>query len=288
MKVFSEKLVEAEVSFDLFSKCIFRLGKNNLRASFDDFQLIKEIGKGTCGVVYKAKHTKFNQIFIAAKTMHLTSCSEENASIYSDLRVMLESIECPFIVKCYGISIVPVSDILHHDYTLLQSKLSVYMFMELMDTCLQGLLHRLKKPFPEEVVGKIAVSILEALNYLKEKFDVIHRDIKPSNMLLDGTGVVKLCDFGISGKVKHSQAVSNRAGSVLYMSPERINSTTYGARADIWACGISFLELATARNPYEHLKTNEFAVLSTITTNPAPSLQGQYFSSPFKRFVNAW
>ena len=50
---------------------------------------------------------------------------------------------------------------------------------------------------------QVAVATLKALDYLKEEHGVIHRDVKPSNILLDADGRVKLCDFGISGKICH-------------------------------------------------------------------------------------
>ena len=50
------------------------------------------------------------------------------------------------------------------------------MFMELMDTCLGKLLKRMKpNPFPEEVIGKVVVAVVKALDYLKTEFAVIHR-----------------------------------------------------------------------------------------------------------------
>ena len=56
--------------------------------------------------------------------------------------------------------------------------------------------------------------IVKALFYLKEKHGVIHRDVKPSNILLDERGQVKLCDFGISGRLVDSKVKTRSAGWV--------------------------------------------------------------------------
>ena len=94
--------------------------------------------------------------------------------------------------------------------------------MELMDTSLEKFykfIYEVKKQeIPEEILGKIVVATVNALNYLKEEHSIIHRDVKPSNILVNRHGEVKICDFGISGKLVDSIAASRDAGCQLYMA----------------------------------------------------------------------
>lgn len=62
--------------------------------------------------------------------------------------------------------------------------------MELMTSCIEKLQRlRSHEPVPEQMLGYICVSVVKALNYLKDKHGVIHRDVKPSNILLDRNGL---------------------------------------------------------------------------------------------------
>lgn len=153
------------------------------------------------------------------------------------------------------------------------------IIMELMDRSLGDLKNyvfgQLKTTIPEQVLKRILLCIVRALQYLKDVLKIIHRDVKPSNMLFNRAGQVKLCDFGISGRLIDSVALTRSIGCQSYMAPERINpdnaGQAYDIRADVWSLGLSLYELATGRFPYQiH---DLFTLISKIIEGDAPSLQ---------------
>ena len=158
-----------------------------------------------------------------------------------DLDVVMKSADCEFIVQFYG-AIFKEGD--------------CWICMELMDCSLDKFYHfifdDLNEAIPEPIIGKITVATVNALTYLKEKLKIMHRDVKPSNILLDKTGAIKLCDFGISGQLVDSIAKTRDAGCRPYMAPERIDpqrAKGYDVRSDVWSLGITLIELSTGKFP---------------------------------------
>ncbi|XP_026837500.1 dual specificity mitogen-activated protein kinase kinase hemipterous isoform X3 [Drosophila erecta] len=239
----------------------------------NDLKHLGDLGNGTSGNVVKMMHLSSNTI-IAVKQMRRTGNAEENKRILMDLDVVLKSHDCKYIVKCLGCFVRDPD---------------VWICMELMSMCFDKLLKLSKKPVPEQILGKVTVATVNALSYLKDKHGVIHRDVKPSNILIDERGNIKLCDFGISGRLVDSKANTRSAGCAAYMAPERIDpkKPKYDIRADVWSMGITLVELATARSPYEGCNT-DFEVLTKVLDSEPPCLpygEGYNFSQQFRDFV---
>ncbi|XP_045542626.1 dual specificity mitogen-activated protein kinase kinase 7 isoform X2 [Papilio machaon] len=251
------------------------VGGVEYRSSIDELQHMGELGSGTCGHVVKMLHKPSGAV-IAVKQMRRSGNSEETKRILMDLDVVVRSHDCPFIVRCLGCFVTDAD---------------VWICMELMASCFDKLLKRLGAPIPEAILGKVTVATVKALSYLKESHGVIHRDVKPSNILLDERGNVKLCDFGISGRLVDSKAKTRSAGCAAYMAPERIDPPDpsrpdYDIRADVWSLGISLVELATGVFPYRNCQ-NDFEVLTRVIADDPPQLPDTSdFTPEFKSFVS--
>uniref|UniRef100_H0VZM8 mitogen-activated protein kinase kinase n=1 Tax=Cavia porcellus TaxID=10141 RepID=H0VZM8_CAVPO len=238
------------------------IGGQRYQAEINDLENLGEMGSGTCGQVWRMRFRKTGHV-IAVKQMRRSGNKEENKRILMDLDVVLKSHDCPYIVQCFGTFI---------------TNTDVFIAMELMGTCAEKLKKRMQGPIPERILGKMTVAIVKALYYLKEKHGVIHRDVKPSNILLDERGQIKLCDFGISGRLVDSKAKTRSAGCAAYMAPP----------PHPLKCLLSLpsqVELATGQFPYKNCKT-DFEVLTKVLQEEPPLLPGHMgFSGDFQSFV---
>lgn len=239
----------------------------------EELRPVSELGEGTCGSVTKCQFKGGRPV--AVKKMRRTDNEIDSKRILMDLDVIRRCNDCPNIIRCYGY-------IITFEY--------LFICMEVMATCLEKLLQQRKYGFPEEIIGKITLGVVKALDYLKENHKIMHRDIKPSNILLDWSGNVKLCDFGISGKLIDSKAQTTSAGSHAYLAPERIQvdgkRTDYDVRADVWSLGITLVQLASGRFPYQ--SSTPFELMVKIRDEMPPVLKPEYgFSEEFCDFIKA-
>lgn len=124
-----------------------------------------------------------------------------------------------------------------------------------------------------DIVGKIALAVLEGLAYLYDSHRIIHRDIKPSNILCNSRGQIKLCDFGVSGELINSIA-DTFVGTSTYMSPERIQGAQYTVKSDVWSLGITLIELALGRFPFADSGDGSDSDFSDLEGTLAPRNRG--------------
>lgn len=134
-------------------------------------------------------------------------------------------------------------------------------------------------PVRVDILGKIALAVLGGLTSLYEHHRIIHRNLKPSNILVNSRGQIKLCDFGLSGHLENSIAMTTFVGTNSYMSPERIVGSAYKVKSDVWSVGLTLMELAIGRCPFAMDDMNEprsplsiLDLIQRIVYEPSPRL----------------
>lgn len=87
--------------------------------------------------------------------------------------------------------------------------------------------------------------MLEALDYVHSQ-QVLHGDLKTSNVLVDASGRVKLCDFGVA-LLMASGADGSKPFALTphYASPEQLRGGPVTVRSDIYSAGLLMRKLLT-------------------------------------------
>jgi len=263
--------------------------KINLMENAQKTDFIKEgeLGAGNFGVVHLVRHKPSNTI-MAQKLIHI----EVKPAIFNQIKRELEVLhDCssPYIVGYYGTYF---------------SDGDISICMEHMDAGSLDLVLKKAHRIPENILSTVSKAVLLGLQYLREKHQIIHRDVKPSNILVNSSGEIKLCDFGVSGQLIDSQA-NSFVGTRSYMAPERLEGNNYSVLSDLWSLGLSLVEMAIGRYPIPltsqqivSLMENDdsasnlqikslaiFELLEHIVREESPKLPEKYFSKEFCYFV---
>jgi len=124
--------------------------------------------------------------------------------------------------------------------------------------------------YPTKLVTYIAASVAEALAFI-HSLNHVHRDIKPENIFVTEAGQVKLGDFGVSKRLAESDRYTDTmAGTPHYLGPEVLRQGGVTLVSDVWALGISIIELATGKLPHAELKP--FHVITKVAEDEPPVL----------------
>ena len=121
----------------------------------------------------------------------------------------------------------------------------------------------------ENEISSVIYMVLLGIKFIHSK-KLVNRDIKGRNILITKDGEVKLCDFGIC-RFYHKNKMKNiRGGSPYWMAPEILKKEEYNQNIDIWALGITCIELAEFEPPYSELSSTD--VIQKIIKSPPQGL----------------
>ena len=211
------------------------------------YEIIKKIGEGGFGKIYKVKNKESGDI--RAMKQIMKSKIPDIEKFQNEIKI-LSMVDHPNIVRLF--------EVIEDDK----------YFNLLQELCTGGeLLSKVQKPLKEKEIAKIFKQIMSAIAYCHEK-GIVHRDMKLENILFateKEDSPIKIIDFGLSvllgkkdiNKEKESNDIkkygykrmTTKVGTVYYISPEIIKGN-YDEKCDIWACGVILYTLLSGYPPF--------------------------------------
>jgi serine/threonine protein kinase len=253
----------------------------------DEFEIIREVGRGGMGWVFLASDRRLHRR-VALKVLSPALLMEEGmGDRFLREAQILASLRHAHIVGVHAV---------HHAGDV------NYFVMDFIDGPSLDQVLRARERLDISAVRTIAYMVGSALDYGHHRGrGVIHRDIKPANVILDSEGSVVVTDFGIS-KVLTGNTRLTRTGVVIgtpeFMSPEQCAGDDIGTASDQYSLGALLYQMVTGRPPFSGGTVE--VLVGHVQGTPAPvrerrpdcppelaaAIERMLLKSPGERFAN--
>ena len=193
----------------------------------DNYEIIKEIGKGSFSKVYLVKNFLDNK-FYAAKKIDKENISEDNINISMEFweKNIFEYIKY-----------VPNENVVK-SIEYFENSDDIFFIYEYLPN---GMLEKCDK--------NIIKGIYNGLLYLYKQ-GIIHRDIKAKNIIMkDNTPFI--IDFGLSKMLSKNNLCYESYGTLEYIAPEILEGKGYNHKCDVWSFGIMLHSLKYGNVPFD-------------------------------------
>lgn len=208
-------------------------GVHRLPATWGHLQLIERIGKGTFGEVYRAWDPRLDRE-VALKLLPAPRSTGEPATFAIPEGRLLARVRHNNIVTIHGAE--QIGD-------------RIGLWMELVrGLTLEQMLRRGIR-FSAREAGRIGRDLCSAVSAVHEA-GLLHRDIKAHNVMVAHDNRVVLMDFG-TGRELQDGAISDLAGTPLYVAPEVLEGKPATVQSDIYSLGVLLFHVLSGRYPVE-------------------------------------
>ena len=207
--------------------------------SLGDFKLLKKIGQGGMGAVFRAQQISLDrEVAVKVLSKELSGKPAFVQRFQREAKVMAR-LDHPNILRCYG-----AGSALGYHFIAIE-------FVE--GGSLENWLKKLKKFSIGDSLHAI-ITVARALEHAHE-LKMMHRDVKPDNVLLTKKGVIKVADLGLAKAQDDDMQLTKTgtgAGTPIYMAPEQARDAKHvDHRCDIYALGCMLYVFLTGQAPFK-------------------------------------
>ena len=212
-------------------------------------QILREIGRGLTCITYEALGANSTSIILKRP---LQPSVEDVAAFTREAQLMQ--------------SLPPHPNICSFLWANLQQE-NIYICYEyLSGGSLADLIH--SRELSVDEISDVLLQVATGMSFL-HSHHVLHRDLKSTNVMLDGNGVAKICDFGVSRY--EASDMTAETGTYRWMAPEVIRHEKYSMAADVYSFAILAWELLARDLPFAGM-TPVQAAFSVVRANLRPDI----------------
>lgn len=224
-------------------------------AKFGPFLLIKQLGAGGMGVIYRAMDRELGRL-VALKVMKKSL--GDNPEFYQ-----LFKHEAQAAAALNHKNVVQI-------YSFGQHNGQPYIVMELVAGGKLDDLISDSGRLDELRALEIHLEVTEGLMAASD-VGLVHGDVKPANVLFGKTGEAKVVDFGLASYIGEKQQGGVVWGTPYYIAPEKIRGKKVDFRSDIYSLGATLFHVLTGKPPFDGPTSNE--VVMARLNQPAQNLR---------------
>jgi hypothetical protein len=223
------------------------------------YRVLRVIGGGGMGAVYKAEDTKQDALQVAVKEMRtdMETASHSNNSGQTEEERAREREERRQLLEAFRREAQILSDLKHHNLPRVTDFFTEggrpYLVMDLIPgESLEKRLDRLRgQPMDESEALQYGIQVCHVLNFLHmQDPPIIFRDVKPANIMIMPNGQIKLIDFGIARTYKEGKRRDTMSmGTAAYAPFEQFGKGQTDARSDVYSLAATLFHLLTGRPP---------------------------------------
>ena len=246
---------------------------NITKSSLENYEILKEIGKGSFSTVYLVKK-KITQKEYALKKVNILNLAEkEHQNSLKEVNFLSE---------------IKDPNVIGYEESFYDNNLNyLYVIMEYAPYGdLSKILQNKKKKkeyFTEIDLLNMYLQIASGLKAIHAK-QIIHRDLKSANIFIihQNDLVLKIGDFNVSKKIDYLNLKNTQTGTPYYASPEIWENKPYDFKSDIWSMGCLFYEIASFSTPFKGNNMNElYENILKVNMSPLP----KHYSSNIDKII---
>ncbi|PRP78865.1 hypothetical protein PROFUN_01038 [Planoprotostelium fungivorum] len=215
------------------------------KLQMNEFSDLRQIGQGAFGVVFSAK---WRELHVAMKQLKNIHASEKELKEFvAEVEILQQLRPHPNVILFIGMCLPPDPISIVTEYCECGS---MYSYLRTYNCDLD-----LKYSF----VTGIARGMLHL-----HKENIIHRDLAVRNILLTGSLIPKVSDFGLSRTNTEQDGAAQTqtdVGPIKWMSPEAILNREYSRKSDVWSFGVVVWEILTVSEPFPGINPVEAAIM---------------------------